>query len=269
MLVDVFKQVVSSASIQIFKNFLNSPDRYVDDRGNVYNKLMTPVDTNWPQDEVKQVLNKVIPLPYEIENIDFVRMSFISRLHTDTDDGNQTKLYKNVIIPLEEHGDASTAIFPNKWYGPKAKFTKIQIPQFEYWIKDSSGNEIYIEDMRDLLKALTTSKDFLVKYNDGKFKNSLNDRQQLENLIEKRKSIDQRVSDYNGITDITDRPFPEDFRLKYLAHIDSESLHGLGIPEIVRWQVGDVITFDRQLLHSGTSTLTSSKSFVAGFLYHA
>jgi hypothetical protein len=91
----------------------------------------------------------------------------------------------------------------------------------------------------------------------------------LEDLVEKRKSAEPRLSDYSGITNLVDKPFPEEFRQQWLNHIPSESLHGLTVPHIVPWHVGDVITFDRQHVHCGTSQLQGYKSFLAVFTYRA
>ena len=264
MLYDQFRQVVSTDQIQIFKDFLNKQDQYVDDRGDVYNKLMTPALAGWPVDELKLVLDQVLPESYQIENADFVRMNFHSRLHTDTADGDQQRLYKNVIIPLEENNDAATAIFPNRWYGPAAKFSRVSIPQFQYQIKDVQGQEVMVEDIRTLLVEVETSPD-AVQYQGHVFDI---DAKWLADLIQKRQITDARVHDYTGITDLVDTKFPEDFRRQHLNHIPEENLHGLGVPEIAEWAVGDVITFDRQNLHSGTSYLKSCKSFLAVFTYH-
>jgi hypothetical protein len=265
MLYDQFRQVVTRDQIQIFKDFLNKQDRHVDDRGDVYNKLMTPDLPDWPIDELTRILDQVLPDSYQIENADFVRMSFHSRLHTDTDNGDQRRLYKNVIIPLEENNDAATAIFPNRWYGPAAKFSRASIPQFQYQIKDIEGQEVLVDDIRALLSEVQKSAN-AVHYQGHVFDI---DARWLADLIQKRKVTDARVNDYTGVTDLVDTDFPEAFRQQHLNHIPAENLHGLRLPEIAQWTVGDVITFDRQHLHSGTSHLKSFKSFLAVFTYHA
>jgi len=264
MLFDHFEQIVAPDKIKIFYDFLNKKDNHVDDRGNVYNKLMTPAMPGWPVQELKELLDQVLPHSYVIENADFVRMKFHSRLHTDTADGDQNRLYKNVIIPLEENGDAETAIFPNKWFGPAAKFTKVEIPQFQYTINNLDGQEILVDDIKLLLEAVE-KKSGLVKYQGHDFDI---DPTWLRELVAKRQQVDLRVNDYHGISNLTDQEFPEDFRQQHLSHIPAATLRGLGLPHLARWRVGDVITFDRQHLHSGTSTLKTSKSFLAVFTWH-
>lgn len=256
-----FTNIVDQNKIKIFKDFLNKQDQHVDDRGDVYNKLMTTAQADWPLQQLKEILDKVLPDSYQIENADFVRMKFHSRIHTDTADGDQTRLYKNVIIPLEENGDAATAIFPNCWFGPAARFTKVPIPQFQYEIKTVDEQTILVEDIRQLLADLENSLGAVT--HQGHIFDV--DRTWLRELVAKRQNVEPRISDYSGITNLTDQEFPEEFRQQYLAHIPAETLHGLGVPYIAKWSVGDVITFDRQHLHSGTSMLQTSKSFVGVF----
>lgn len=265
-MIERFENIVDKETVDLFLQFLNQQDQYVDDRGDVYNKLMTPEIDAWPQAKVREILDQVFDEPYTIENADFVRIRFISRLHTDTDNGDQTKLHKNVIIPLEvnEHG-ASTAVFDNMWYGPAVRFTRTSASPFEYTICDVSGQEILIEDIRDLLQSVKNSNAEIINYQGNSFATSM--MPWLEDLVQKRNNAQPRVSDYTGISDLTTEPFPEDFRQQWLSHISGESLQGLKVPHIVDWRVGDVITFDRQHVHCGTSQLQGHKSFLAVFTY--
>ena len=260
--ITIFKKIVDSTAIHEFLDFLNTPDQYVDDRGDVKNKLMTPATQDWPLLTLTKILDKILPEPYEIENADFVKIRIASNLHTDTDNGDQNKLYKNIIIPLETGKHASTAVFPHKWYGAKAKFTRVDLNPFSYVINDKQVN-----DIRDLLDCCNSSNKNSIVYNGETFENTDKFKQWLELLVEKRHNADARISDYSQVTNITNQPFPEDFRKAWLSHLPKETLHGLKIPEIVDWNVGDVITFDRQLLHSGTSCIDGYKSFLAVFTY--
>jgi hypothetical protein len=264
--IERFENIVDKETVDLFLQFLNQPDQYVDDRGDVYNKLMTPDIDAWPQATVRKILDQVFDEPYTIENADFVRIRFISRLHTDTGNGDQTKLHKNVIIPLEvnEHG-ASTAVFDNMWYGPAVRFTRTPASPFRYAMPDVLGTEVLVEDIRDLLQSIKNSNTEIINYQGNGFAISM--LPWLEDLVEKRNNAEPRVSDYSGISDLTTAPFPEDFRQQWLDHIPSESLQGLTVPNIVPWQVGDVITFDRQHVHCGTSQLQGYKSFLAVFTY--
>ena len=265
-MIERFENIVDKETVDLFLQFLNQQDQYVDDRGDVYNKLMTPDIDAWPQAKVQEILDKVFTEPYIIENADFVKIRFISRLHTDTSDGDQNKLHKNVIIPLEvnEHG-ASTAVFDNMWYGPAVRFTRTPASPFEYTITDANGNEVLVDDIRVLLDVLKTSDAETVVYQESIF--STDTINWLEELVEKRKTAEPRLFDYSGISGLIDEPFPEDFRQQWLNHIPSESLQGLKVPHIVSWRVGDVITFDRQHVHCGTSQLQGYKSFLAVFTY--
>jgi len=264
-MIDNFSNVVSEQAIRVFKDFLNLPDKYVDDRGDIYNKLMTPDIPGWPINELTEILDRVMPGPYVIENADFVRTCYLTRLHTDTADGDQSRLFKNVIIPLEVNRHASTAVFENRWYGPASRFTKIKIPQYEYQIADVNGVMIYVEDIRLLHDVMLASNNKTVDHLGNSFENKT---EWLADLIEKRHNIEPRISDYSKITGLTNDPFPEDFHQKYLTHIPIENLQGLAVPCIMEWTVGDVLTFDRQCVHSGTSC-GEIKSFIGVFTFHA
>lgn len=261
-----FNNIVDKKTLKIFNDFLNHQDKYVDDRGDIYNKLMTPADSDWPIDELISVLDRVMPDSYKIESADFVRSNYLTRLHTDTADGDQSRLGKNIIIPLEVDQRASTAIFNNKWYGPAAKFTKVKIPPYEYTINDTDDEPVYVEDIRQLLDAMIQSAVPVIEYQGHKFNSTNDDINWLSELIVKRQRTDLRVSDYTGITNLLDTEFPEDFHKKWLNHIPIETLHGLSVPEIATWQLGDVISFDRQHLHSGTSC-SKQKIFLGIFTY--
>lgn len=266
-MIECFRDVIAADEIEVFRQFLYRKDQYVDDRGDVYNKLMTLEQTDWPYQLLQDILDRVMPVPYDIENADFQRTRFRSRLHCDTGDGDQQRLYRNVIIPLEVPDSGSTAIFPNLWFGPAARFTKTDISPFLYAIADVNGQEQQVPDIRLLLSDMESQQEPVINHQGWQFNNSEQDRDWLRDLVGKREKAEPRITDYSGITDVTDEPFPEEFRQQWLAHIPAETLHGLGVPEIVEWRVGDVITFDRQHLHSGTSRLEDFKSFIGVFTW--
>lgn len=255
---------MDAETVAVFKEFLNRQDKYVDDRGDTYDKLMRPGMPDWPENELRSVLDRIMPGPYEIENADFVRSRYHTRLHTDSDNGDQKRLFKNVIIPIEVDTFAATAVFENCWPGPAAKFTRIVPPQYEYQLTDIHGEVVYIEDIRLLYNAMSVTTKSTVEYQGHMFDNVT---EWLADLIAKRHQVIPRISDYTGISGITQAEFPPDFHREYLSHIPIENLHGLQVPRIMEWRVGDAITFDRQCLHSGTSKDTI-KSMVAVFTYH-
>ena len=265
-MVNYYRGIVDASTIKVFNDFLNKQDKYVDDRGDVYDKLLTPADDNWPLSELINLLDKFMSGPYIIENADFVRSNYLSRLHTDTANGDQSRLGKNIIIPLDVVEHASTAVFDNKWFGPAAKFTKIQIPQYEYHINDCNNNPVYLENICLLRDAMLETNSSITVFNGHQFCSTADHISWLTELINKRRKTDLRISDYTGITNLTDNLFPEDFHQKWLSHIPIDTLHGLLTPEIVEWVVGDVISFDRQYLHSGTSC-SKQKTYLAVFTY--
>jgi len=61
------------------------------------------------------------------------------------------------------------------------------------------------------------------------------------------------LTDYSSLTNYTDEPFNKQFYNEYLTHVPYESLHGLTVESVIRWQPGDAITFDMGKLHSSAN----------------
>jgi hypothetical protein len=261
-MIKIHKNILNATQIARLKKFLYKKDSFVDDRGSVYNKLVRLKDKGWPKTFVLSILKQTLP-NHSIENVDFVRMSYQSVLHCDTDKGDQKTLGKNIIIPLTIPKDgASTAVFDHKWYGSASRFTKDHHSPFKVEIKTSEGQSVLVKDIRRLYKKMLNTKDKMVVFKGYTF---YNNQTKLKKIIKKRLSAQPRVSNYKGMTDLTNKPFDETFRKKWLFHISAKTLFGLQKPTICKWQIGDIITFDRQHVHSGTSQSKEYKEFVAIF----
>lgn len=73
------------------------------------------------------------------------------------------------------------------------------------------------------------------------------------------------LTDYSDIVNITDKPFNKKIYNEYLTHVPYESLHGLTVESIVRWQPGDAITFDMGKLHSATNFKQHNIDYKVGY----
>jgi hypothetical protein len=73
------------------------------------------------------------------------------------------------------------------------------------------------------------------------------------------------LTDYSDIVNITDEPFNKQIYNEYLTHVPYESLHGLTVESIVRWQPGDAITFDMGKLHSAVDFKAQDIDYKIGY----
>jgi hypothetical protein len=248
MATKIINNVIPSHERQLICNWLDKKDQYTDIRPDVTSKNPKFENNDWPKFSIESALNRVLDKPYKIESVIFYKAKGAFRLHVDSANG-EDDLYKVIIFPLKLSGPSSTVIFDNHWHGPSGKFSKQEIPQFEYTLELGS-ERIYIPDMRKY------------KTQDKKVKAL------LEDLIKKRKKIDGRHYNYNKIGNINNKPFPVDIHNKYMNHIPYENLHGLTVDKIVEWQEGSPFIFDRTQLHCGTNTHTQ-KIFCTVFTFKA
>jgi hypothetical protein len=251
-MVKVYPNLVSQEQIQLFLDYMDLDDCRTDARPDVRSK-----DPRWdidefPQQQIKSILDQVLDRPYRVETVLFNDSRISFKLHADTGAGAaHEKIYKNVLIPLWFDGPSSTVIFDNYWYGPNSRFGRRAVSPFFYNLPDQSGQMQPVEDIRVLLSQCknnpATVKHFTV---DAEF---IKD---LEILISKRSGtnkefkVDNFVTDYNLIGNYNpELIFDSETHEKYLKHIPIENLHGLTVDSIVEWQLGSVMTFDRSQIH--------------------
>ena len=234
MATKVINDVISLRERQVICDWLDIKDQYLDVRPDVVSKSPKFDNTDWPKTVIKLALDNVLDKPYKVESVIFYKAKGAFRLHVDSANG-EDNLYKVVIFPLKISGPSSTVVFDNHWYGRSGKFSKKEIPQYEYTLQVGKEKK-YIPDMRQF------------KTDDPKI-NAL-----IQDLIEKRKQVDGRHYDYSKIENINDHPFDEELHKKFMTHIPYENLHGLTVDKIVDWQEGSAFTFDRTQLHCGTNT---------------
>ena len=78
----------------------------------------------------------------------------------------------------------------------------------------------------------------------------------FENVTDKNNQLstkDQRITDYSQIVNYNNKPFDQDVYKKYLTHVPYENLHGLSVDTIAKWNIGNVIVFDRNQLHCASN----------------
>lgn len=251
---EIHDNVLDDQQIKILLDWFNQHDTLVDDRLDVRSK--TPVwDTGqWPQDLVKQVLDKVLPEPYRVEVVLFYGSRISLRLHADSGDDDGQRPYKNVIIPLHVEGPASTVVFDNHWHGVHARFARVPVSPFAYNLPDRHGNMQHIPDIRQLLTQCLQQpalcKDFDVTQDFVEL---------LQRIVAIRSGQGSRapdgfVSDYSTVVNYQPTAqFDSTLHEQYLSHVAIENLHGLTIERVAPWCPGQAITFDRSQLHCAGS----------------
>ena len=196
--VTVLKNAISLEEVQAFLDFMAVEDEYYDDRELAFSKSVSLDKSNWPKETFLKVISRVYK-DVEFEVINFYTQKTAKfggfGIHTDTSDGNQNVLFKNILIPLQVSDDSYTAIFKNRWYGPRAKFG--------YTPNNTS----------DTVVVNSTDYDKLEFYD-------------------------------------KDAIFDTDIHKKFLKHIDYSQLNGLVLDTIYKWEIGDIVLYDRQQLHS-------------------
>ena len=80
----------------------------------------------------------------------------------------------------------------------------------------------------------------------------------LENNPENfKKGKNARSNEHLNI--FSDKPFSENDHNKYLKHEDLENLRGLEIELVYKWNLGDLLIFDRTNLHCSSSNIKNKK----------
>jgi hypothetical protein len=246
----IFQKLISEKDIDNLLEYHWIDDQRTDNRPDVRSKHPRWNVEHWPQKIVQTVLDQILDYEYLVEEVIFNQSRISFRLHADSGDGDQHKLGHGVIIPLKVSGPSATVFFDNYWPGPSTKFSKILIKDYEYNLHNKHGTLTYIDNIKTLLQQCLHNPmsvtDFIV--NSDFIKN-------LEYLISARENQaiskkDNRCYDYTNIVNYQkEKMFSNSMHQQYLNHIPIESLHGLTVDQIVPWNIGDVMIFDRKQLH--------------------
>jgi len=165
---------------------------------------------------------------------------------------------------------------PQKWFTPVQRFVDNLIGESLVWGSNIYKvdyphivhNDDYHEKIYDIYKTvvlpLEVSKptNFVVfdqYYLDGPVKCFRGWKDVPETYYNKS------LTDYTDIVGYTDEPFNKQIYNEYLTHVPYESLHGLTVESIVRWQPGDAITFDMGKLHSAVDFKAQDIDYKIGY----
>ena len=104
MAVDVHSQIVSNTTLDTFNKFFKQDDEYLDARPDMHSKSPLLSKDDWPKKNLLDILDQVLQEKYIIDEMYFLKQfnSSAFKIHVDSGKNNdKSKLYKNVIIPLE------------------------------------------------------------------------------------------------------------------------------------------------------------------------
>lgn len=248
----VYKNVFSLEDINQLLEYFNKDDGTADVRPDCTTKTPAWDSLIWPIQLLEQKLTPLLGTGWSVEMSIFAASKLSFRVHTDsgTHETN-SKIYKNVLIPLAFDGEAGTVLFNNYYTDTEAVFSRGNISPFRYSLLARDGNFTWVDDIRTLLAQCKETPEVITEFD-------VTDQfiLDLENLIQRRNTgYSARINDYtliSGFDPVTQ--FDEQVQQRYLKHIPLEDLHGLSIDGIVNWEIGDAIVFDRTQLHSATST---------------
>lgn len=251
IMVEVFNNIISSDEINALLDWFYNGVGDFDDRMDVISKR--PLQGHeWPESIVKKVLDSALDKSYDIEQVIFYDSRISFRLHADSGDFSEQKIYKTILIPLLVDGPATTVIFDNYYYGIESRFSRKKINPFCYNLPNRNGQFITVDDIRVLLDQCKNDPLSVVD-----FEVSTEFIEKLTYIVRARsgeRPVSGCITDYTKIINYQDNIlFDEKIHQKFLSHVPIENLHGLTIDKIVPWHVGQVITFDRSQLHSAGS----------------
>ena len=184
----------------------------------------------------------------------FITSKFPLRLHADTGKDPLDVIGQNILVPINIHPSDKkprTIIFKNRWYGPSAFFTAKNTDGYDHMLKDMNDNFIDISDIRELDEKIKKSKENeIIEFSGGSFLiNNLFKEYVLKLVNSKRYNIRTNKHITEG------KNFDKKIYDKYLTHQPYEDLADLVIDTIYEWEIGDMLVWDRSLIHSSDNFL--------------
>jgi len=276
----VVQDLVSESDVRTLLDYIALDDDRTDARPDVRSKHPHWDEPGWPQDIIESALNRAVGAGFVIDEITFRQDRIGLKPHTD--DGHpEGAVGKNMMILLDAQPASQTIFFTNRWpnntkYG--AFFTRTPWNPFLYKLPNRQGEMIEV-DLRDLQQICETDPASV-----DEFEVTDGFRDLLRSLIQKRglpkldfDTRDQttgymqpglRVSCFEELTDYkSGRSFDTDFHAQYLSDIPIQDLEGLTVEQVIEWQPGAAIVFDRDQLHCSSSN-HHQKSFITIFYHH-
>jgi len=184
----------------------------------------------------------------------FITSRFPLRIHVDSGKDPNDVIGHNILIPINiypHNKPAHTVIFKNRWYGPAAYFVSKKSNGRDHIFKDTNNKFIDVEDVsffNDVI--LDTEDDTNIKFAGGEFLINESFRSEVSKLLNiNRYGIRTNEHITNG------KDFDKEIYKKYLSHQPYDDLRDLEIHTIYKWNLGDILTWDRSLIHSSDNFL--------------
>lgn len=277
----VLKNLISQQECQQLLDYIAQDDDRTDARPDVRSKHPHWNEPGWPQQIIESALCRGVGEGFVIDEITFRQDKIGLKPHTD-DASPEGAVGKNMMILLDAQPAAQTIFFRNYWpnntrYG--AFFTKKQWSPFSYKLENKNKKMVEVNDIRDLLKQCETDPLSVTEFDvTNEFIET------IKELIQKRSlpklefdtrdkttgymQPGPRVNCYHELTGYQENlSFDPDFHEQYLSDIPINDLHGLSVDQVVEWENGSAIVFDRDQLHCSSSN-HSQKSFITIFYHH-
>lgn len=249
------QSAISKENIKSLIDYFQIVDERSDVRPDVISKHPRWDIDAWPQQPVKELLDKVLDYDYEVDEVIFNESQISFRLHVDSGTSEEQRNGHAILIPLQIQGEAHTVFFDNYWYGNSTKFSKETIKPFSYNLKNKKGEWQMVDDVRILLMACENEPEAIDDFEiDEHF---IKD---LHTIIAARSNqhitkTDGRTYDYTDVVNYDqEHEFDNKIREKYISHLSQKTLNGLTIDKIAEWKIGDCIVFPRTQLHSASSS---------------
>lgn len=192
-------------------------------------------------DLIQSILNKILDELFTIESFMFYENKYHLELHVDTGDGNLSKLYKNILIPLDWHYGAATIVFKNRWNGKKTFFHKGENFFKNNWLNDSMTPRIFNNPKENPIHPLLINQTYIIS------------REKYYTEIQKEPETNTRTLTPISLVENFDPnlKFDQEIHKKYFSNQEIGEYDGLTVQEIFDWTKGSVLTFDRQHVHTG------------------
>ena len=257
-MVKVLKNKISSEEIQTLIDYYNL-DNNRDQRPDQNSKQCPVNSADWPNRGLTQsLLIRGLGYNPEVERAFYLEKNSESHyhIHVDTyyDDPVEDidKKY-NMLVPLEVDGYCTTVFFKNYYSGSMAKFTQKNIGRFSYYLKDATGNNSFVYDLRELYTKLRSNS---LIYGGVRWPVTKEFVEQVAELSKIRSGKDNipSIRDYTKIKNFNDQPVDKDIYNRYLSGMNYQDFHGLTLDKVVEWELGDIILFPKTQLHTVGTT---------------
>lgn len=259
-MVRIIQNAIRQDEIEELLRFFYVDDHYVcHHQWRDYRMKMLPYRHKDMPGSLKTIIDRIIDYPYQIKEDIILQegSDFTSKLHVDSGP-DKDHWGDAILIPIQvPAGDIGTVFFNNHLKGYKN-----DNPIFTHGISPDSGaawntegRAIFIRDMNDLKPFM--DKDGIFQYQGNHYE--MNDRLRRK-ILAKTSNIKggyyrNRTNDYKILTGFDkDCRIDDDFIQRWLVHHAAEDLQGLTVDKAVKWKLGEIIVFERTVLHCGSST---------------